>query len=62
MILQQVGWPDVVLISSAEAWRQWQALTQTEATNAGLLVLGQRLFNSYNRLRRVCYVCLIYSR
>lgn len=50
VILQQVGWPDVVLISSAEAWRQWQALTQTEANNAGLLVLGQRLFQQLQPL------------
>lgn len=49
-ILQQVGWPDVVLISSAEAWRQWQALTQTEATNACLLVLGQRLLQQLQPL------------
>lgn len=49
-VVQQAGWPDVVLISSAEAWRQWQALTQAEATKAVLLVLGQRLFQQLQPL------------
>lgn len=49
-ILKRVGWPDVVLISSAEAWRQWQAMTHAEATQAYVLVLGQRLFQQLQPL------------
>ena len=49
-LVQRVGWPDVVLISSAEAWRQWQAVTQAAATQAVLLVLGQRLFQQLKLL------------
>ncbi len=50
VILQQVGWPDVVLISSAEAWRHWQHLAGTDATRPWLLVLGVRLFEQLRLL------------
>lgn len=49
-ILQREGWPDVVLISSAETWRQWHTITQAAATQAYLLVLGQRLFQQLQPL------------
>lgn len=43
-ILAVHGWPDVVLISSGEAWQHWQQLTTEAATRPWLLVLGQRLY------------------
>jgi uroporphyrinogen-III synthase len=45
-----MGWPDVVLISSAEAWRHWQQLTGAQALQPWLLVLGQRLLQQLQRL------------
>lgn len=45
-----VGWPEVVLISSAEAWRHWQKLTGVQALQPWLLVLGQRLLQQLQML------------
>lgn len=49
-LTQTIGWPDVVLISSAEAWRYWQQLTGEGAMRPWLLVLGQRLFQQLQPL------------
>lgn len=48
--IQLTGWPDVVLISSGEAWQHWQQLTGAEATRSWLVVLGQRLFQQLQLL------------
>jgi uroporphyrinogen-III synthase len=42
-LCQQAQRPDVVLISSGEAWQHWQQLSGTFATVPWLLVLGERL-------------------
>ena len=49
-LLQDRGWPEVVLISSAETWRHWQHLAGTDATRPWLLVLGGRLFEQLRLL------------
>ncbi|MEC7120962.1 MAG: uroporphyrinogen-III synthase [Pseudomonadota bacterium] len=43
-IVRQNGVPDVVLISSGEAWRHWQQTMGQDATAPWLLVLGQRVY------------------
>jgi uroporphyrinogen-III synthase len=42
-LCEQAQRPDVVLISSGEAWQHWQQLSGTFATVPWLLVLGERL-------------------
>ena len=42
-IIQSIGFPDVVVISSADSWQHWQHLTGDDAMRPWLLVLGRRL-------------------